>query len=193
MAEIELREARPGDVPALVELIDQATYGFVEHVFSVMSTPGTDPRRAVAAAVAEPASQLSLRKARVADSGGRVAGFIMCKDLPDPADLLSKDTPDILRPIFELESEAPGTRLVDFVASRPDMRGKGVGTLLVRHAERGEGPNGMSLTIHDRNLDARRLYERLGFRQVDRRPILKQGWDHPAEDWVLMVRPPAGA
>jgi len=50
-------------------------------------------------------------------------------------------------------------------------------------------PKGMSLSIHNLNTSAQRLYEGFGYRCVAQRAIVKQGWEHPATRWVLMVKP----
>lgn len=188
MSEISLRAANRGDVSAIVDLLDIATYGFVAHAFSVLSGPGADIRKIVGERVEDPQSALSFEKAWMAECDGVVAGFIMCESIPDPADLVSPETPDLFRPLLELESMAPGTTLVNFVATYPAMRGLGIGRHLMAQAEKERGPKGLSLTIHDQNEAARRLYERLGFREIDRRAIVKRGWDHPATNWVLMTK-----
>jgi ribosomal protein S18 acetylase RimI-like enzyme len=188
MLEICIRPARIEDIPQLMELLGIASYGFIEHLFTTLSEPGADVRSAIKSRMEDPESQLSLRKTMVAEIDGQVAGFIMCEELPDPANLVSDDTHPLLRPLFELESMAPGTTLVNFVATHPELRGHRVGTILMDQAENGCGPNGMSLTIHDQNIGARNLYERRGFQEVARRKIVKQGWSSPATEWVLMTK-----
>lgn len=188
MSDLDIRAAVAQDIPALIQLMDIATFGFIQHLFASFLPPDTDVRSTLKSRMLDPTSQLSLGKAQVAEVDGRAAGFVMTEPIPDPANLIEPDTPELLRPLFELESLAPGTTLINFVAAFPEMRGKGVGTALMKQAERAPGPNGMSLTIHDQNTAARHLYEKLGYREAGRRPIVKQGWDSPATDWVLMIR-----
>ena len=189
MFKILLRPACAEDIPQLIELLSLATYGFIEHVYASFLEPGADVSAVLAARLMDPTSQLSMTKARVAEARGQIVGFIMCETLSDPVDLLTDDTPDLLRPLFELESLAPGTTLINFVAAYPKMRGLGIGSKLMAWAESSPGPNGMCLTIHDQNHGARKLYESLGFAEVARRPIVKLGWDIPATEWVLMIKP----
>lgn len=188
MSRISIRPAGRGDVPAIVHLLDIATYGYVSHVFGVLCGPGADLYQVVKERVEDPASALSYEKAQMAEYNGKVAGFVMCETIPDPADLVLADTPDVFRPLLELESMAPGTTLVNFLAAFAEMRGHGIGKRLMTEAEKRRGPNGMSLTIHDLNDGARKLYEGLGFREAGRRAIVKEGWDHPATEWVLMTK-----
>ena len=39
------------------------------------------------------------------------------------------------------------------------------------------------------NAGARRLYERTGYTETARRPIVKDGWDCASDEWVLLVKP----
>ena len=64
-----------------------------------------------------------------------------------------------------------GTRVwfVDVVYVRPEARGRGLGTELLRAAAEHAGPgNVVELEVLESNAGARRLYERLGYRTVDR-------------------------
>jgi ribosomal protein S18 acetylase RimI-like enzyme len=47
----------------------------------------------------------------------------------------------------------------------------------------------MSLIVADNNTGAKALYERCGYREATRRRMVKDGWDSPGSDWILMVKP----
>ncbi len=188
MSEIRIRPACNNDIPALLELLEIASYGFVKHVFTVLSEPEADVDDVVASRMTDPASHLALSKTKVAEIDGHVAGFVVLEAQSDPADPVSDDTPALLRPLLDLESMAPGTTVVSFIATFPAMRGRGVGRFLMDHAEQSRGPKGMCLTVHDQNSDARKLYLGLGYREVARRDIVKQGWGSPASEWILMTK-----
>ena len=119
MSRINLRPAQTGDIPQLLELLDIASYGFVNHIFTVLSEPGTDVDSVVVARMADNSSHLALSKTTIAEVDGQVAGFIVLEPQPDPVDPVAEDTPAILRPLLELESLAPGTTVVSFVATFP--------------------------------------------------------------------------
>ena len=58
---------------------------------------------------------------------------------------------------------------VDVVYVRPEARGRGIGTELIRAAAEHVGPDGvLELEVLEAHAGARRLYERLGFRTVER-------------------------
>ena len=75
MLEICVRPARIEDIPQLMELLGIASYGFIEHLFTTLSEPGADVQSAIKSRMEDPESQLSLRKAMVAEINGQVAGF----------------------------------------------------------------------------------------------------------------------
>ena len=43
--------------------------------------------------------------------------------------------------------------------------------------------------MSDANEGARRLYNRLGYEEVARRPMLKEQWENRGNNWVLMIKP----
>jgi ribosomal protein S18 acetylase RimI-like enzyme len=186
---IGLREATMADADALIGLFDIASFGFVEHVFRYLSDPGADIAHVLRARLADPASHLHVGKARLAEIDGVVVGLLSGEVVVDPPVSLDSDFPAILRPIMELEHLAPGTFNVGFLAVLPEAQGQGVARALLEDAAGRAPAKGMSLSVHDQNAGARRLYESFGFREAARRPIVKAGWKTAARDWVLMVRP----
>jgi ribosomal protein S18 acetylase RimI-like enzyme len=84
---------------------------------------------------------------------------------------------------------------VHALAAYPDHRGRGVGAELLAEADKlasADGLSSLSLIVSDTNTGARRLYERSGYREAARRKIVKQGWQHPGIEWVLLIKRAAG-
>ncbi|WP_231373443.1 hypothetical protein [Thioalkalivibrio sp. ALE19] len=52
--------------------------------------------------------------------------------------------------------------------------------------------NSLSLIVAEENRDARRFYERLGYADVARRPLLPWPGCRHSGDWVLMTKPVPG-
>ncbi|MEL6578006.1 MAG: GNAT family N-acetyltransferase, partial [Pseudomonadota bacterium] len=70
--------------------------------------------------------------------------------------------------------------------------GGGWGTKLLELAEEialGMGCKELSIIVADNNTGARRLYERFGFREADRRAMVKGEWQSEGTEWVLMRKP----
>ena len=92
-------------------------------------------------------------------------------------------------PLQELENLAPGTWYVNVLAAYPEHRGKGCGAALLAVADRlaaEAGQRGLSIIVADTNTGARRLYERAGYREAGKRPMVKEDWQHPGTHWVLL-------
>src|SRR5262249_21287585 len=100
--------------------------------------------------------------------------------------------PPMFVPLQELENLAPGTWYVNVLAAYPDLRGQGLGTELLALADQlaaETGRRGLSIIVSDANTGARRLYERTGYREAGRRAKVKEDWQNPGKDWVLLVKP----
>jgi ribosomal protein S18 acetylase RimI-like enzyme len=68
----------------------------------------------------------------------------------------------------------------------------GHGAYLLRIAEllaSDLGSKGMSVIVSDANHGARRLYERTGYSEIARRPMVKEGWENEGTEWVLLTKP----
>jgi len=46
----------------------------------------------------------------------------------------------------------------------------------------------MSIIVADAISTARRLYERSGYRPSAARKIVREAWDSPANEWILLVK-----
>ena len=94
-------------------------------------------------------------------------------------------------PLLELENLAAGTWYVNAVAAFSEARGLGVGSKLMQWAEGRAselGLQGVSLIVSDANPGARRLYERLGYAEMARRPMVTERWETVGRNWVLMIK-----
>ena len=99
------------------------------------------------------------------------------------------DSAGNLVPLQQLENLAPGTWYVNVLASYPQWRNKGLGTALLKHAEKlafaAGVKKGSSVIVADNNKAARRLYERMGYRPVADRPMVKENWESPGSAWIF--------
>jgi ribosomal protein S18 acetylase RimI-like enzyme len=99
--------------------------------------------------------------------------------------------PAMFVPMQELEDAAPGTWYVNVLAVLPAHRNRGLGSELLRLADetgRALSQNGMSVIVSDANFGARRLYEKHGYMEIDRRKMIKEGWSNNGEGWVLLTK-----
>lgn len=190
---VEIRRATREDAAALARLIDLAGEGLPSWLWA---RSADDPARAWEVGERRAAREeggFSYRNAHILEAGGRTAGMILAYQLPDPYDVEdASKLPDVVRPLVELEAQAPGSWYLNGVAVFDEFRGQGFGTKLLklsedlaRESEAGE----MSLIVAEENEGARRLYERLGFTIRARRPVVSSaGFEHEG-DWLLMIKP----
>jgi ribosomal protein S18 acetylase RimI-like enzyme len=187
-----IREAHKSDAAELAKLIDYAGEGLPFYLWRQMAAPGEDPWEIGRQRAARDTGGFSYRNSVVAEVDGKVVGALVGYPVADEPEAIDPDsTPPMFVPLRELENLAPGTWYVNSVAVFPEARGLGLGSALMRCAERTAsdlGLRGISLIVSDANDGARRLYERLGYRETGSRPMVKEQWQNAGENWVLMIR-----
>jgi ribosomal protein S18 acetylase RimI-like enzyme len=186
------RRATPGDADALAELINFAGEGLPLYLWGKMAEAGETPWDVGRRRAAREEGSFSFRNAIVVEAGGKVVSCLIGYPLPDRPEPIDYSTlPALFVPMQELENLAPGTWYVNVLATYPEYRGQGHGVGLLALAERlaaAANKSGLSIIVADGNSGARRLYERWGCRQVAQRPIVKETWDNPSANWVLLVK-----
>jgi ribosomal protein S18 acetylase RimI-like enzyme len=186
---VALRPATRGDAADLARLVDLASEGLSSYLWARMAEPGETAHDVGRRRAARDDGGFSWRNATLAEMGGRVAGGLVAYRLGDaPAPL--DDLPALFRPMQALENAAPGTYYVNVLATYPAFRRRGVaGRLLDAAAAAAQGSAGLSLIVADANVEARRLYDRFGFRETARAPLVPDGWQTRSTAWLLLQRP----
>jgi ribosomal protein S18 acetylase RimI-like enzyme len=183
-----MRLARPSDGPALADLVNFAGEGIPLHLWKSLAAPGQDPWAI--------GSQRQAKRAEeghvvvIEEAGTVVAAMTGYPIGREPAPVAG-ETPAMVRPLRELEQRVPSTWHLDVLATYPRARGRGLGSRLVALAEgyaRNDGLKGVSIIVADGNVGARRLYERLGYEELDRAAMVKDGWDSPSSEWILLMK-----
>ena len=154
--------------------------------------PGGDPWAVGRERALRETGSFSYRNAVVLERDGRVAAGLIGYPLPDRPEPIPDTMPPMFVPLQELENLAPGTWYVNVLAAYPEMRGQGLGTALLAIADKlaaDADRRGLSIIVSDANTGARRLYERSGYREAARRAKVKEDWQNPGKDWVLLVKP----
>ncbi|MBT5263753.1 MAG: GNAT family N-acetyltransferase [Rhodospirillaceae bacterium] len=190
-AQMMLRPANKNDAHALAELINYAGDGLPLHLWERMVEPGEGPWDVGRRRAQRDEGSFSYRNATVATIGDKVVACMIGSPLGDkaiPIDL--EDTPAMFVPLMELENKAAGTWYLNVLATYPEHRGNGIGVRFLAEALRSAdrtGRNGVSIVVSDANHAARRLYEREGYREACARPMVKDDWDNPGKNWVLLL------
>jgi ribosomal protein S18 acetylase RimI-like enzyme len=194
MQDSTLRPATQADSQAIAALFLISSDGLAAYIWSRLAGPDEDLIAVGARRYAREDVAFSYQNCVIVERGGEVAamlhGFPMehTPDAPPEAD-------PVLRPYSELED--PGSLYVSGVALFPQHRGHGIGTRLMAAAvarARDLGLPRVSLICFERNAAAMRLYHRLGYREVARRPVVPHPTLHYADgDAVLLARPVAAS
>jgi ribosomal protein S18 acetylase RimI-like enzyme len=188
-----IRRATKHDAAALARLVDLAGEGLPSWLWARSAEEGEDAFEVGRRRAAREEGGFSYRNAHVIEADGQVAGMLLGYRLPEPYEVGDlSDLPEVVRPLVELEAQAPGSWYVNAVAVFDAFRGQGYGTRLMDLAERlarDSGAGELSLIVAEHNDGARRLYERLGYEVLARRPgSSADGFSHEG-DWVLMAKP----
>lgn len=191
---VTLRPARIEDASEMVVLTDIASHGLA--VWLWRQTAAEEGHVSALEAGRDRArreeGEFSWRNATMAEVEGAVAGLLVGYRQPEAFDREGWDAlPAPLKPLLELEAEAPGSWHVNVLAVHPEHRGKGVGAQLMEHAARQAATSrakALSLITEDSNDGARRLYRRLGFRDAASRDYVGVDGQTDARRWVLMVK-----
>ena len=187
------RRATPDDAQALAQLVDFASEGLALYLWSKTAGPGGDPWAVGRERALRGVGSFSYRNAVVLEREGRVAAGLIGYSLPDRPEPIPDNMPAMFVPLQELENLAPGTWYVNVLAAYPDKRSQGLGTALLAVADKLAAEadrQGLSIIVSDANTGARRLYERCGYGEVARRRKVKEDWQNPGKDWVLLVKHP---
>ena len=186
-----IRAARKSDAGDIARLYLISSDGFAAYIWSRYQKAGMTledvgrARYGRAKSESDYSYENCTIAARDEDIAGMMHGYPM--HVPEGG---NQESDPVLRPYAELELDR--SFYISALAVFEGFRGQGIGTELMEIAfERTKalGLPHVSLICFERNEGAMRLYTRLGFREVDRRPIVP----HPAlhfrdGDALLMAR-----
>ena len=183
------RRATLDDAAALAEFVELASEGLATYLWSRLGGPGRDPWSVGRERVCGETGGLSYRNAIVTELAARPAAGLISYPLADKPEPITDKLPAMLVPLQELMNLALGTWYVHVLAAYPEYRGKGQGSALLALADRlaeAGGKRGLSLIVSDTNTGARRLYESFGYQEAGQRRMVKEQWQHPGVNWVLL-------
>jgi ribosomal protein S18 acetylase RimI-like enzyme len=193
MTEIDapFRRATRADAAALAELVQFASEGLALCLWAQLAGRGGDPWDIGRKRVSGETGGISYRNALIGEAAGRPACALIGYPLGGKAEPTPDTLPAMLVPLHALTRLAPDTWYVHALAAYPQHRSRGLGTALLAEADgraaRADKP-GLSLIVTDTNTGARRLYERSGYREAAQRKIVKEDWQHPGTNWVLLTK-----
>jgi ribosomal protein S18 acetylase RimI-like enzyme len=171
--------------------VNYAGEGMPLYLWNKMTEPGETAWDVGIRRAAREEGSFSYRNAIMVECDGKAAGALIGYEIPDHPEPVVRDMPEMFVPLQELENLAPGTWYVNVLAVLPEYRNLGLGSTLMQLADetgRSKGKQGTSVIVSDGNPGARRLYERFGYRERARRPMVKEGWENEGRNWVLLTK-----
>ena len=188
-----LRPARREDCRRIAELFRISSDGIADYIWSTLQDdyPGQAPLEIGRQRYAREDTAFSYQNCVVAERDGAVIALLHAfVSAPSDGVRADEDVDPVLRPYAELE--APGSLYISALAVAPGCRGRGIGTRLLeaaRERARTLGCPALSLICFAENGGARRLYQRHGFRIVDRRAVVPHPMIHATGEALLMSAP----
>ena len=186
--DITLRPARREESTAIARLFLISSDGLAEYIWRRLAAPGDSVAEVGARRYAREGFAFSYENCIIAEQGGRVLGMVHSFPMQEDPDAAPESDP-VLRPYSELEDY--GSLYISGIALFPEFRGTGVGKRLMDAAAgraRALGLPRLSLICFERNEGAMRLYARLGFKELARRPLVPHPSLHFADgDAVLLA------
>lgn len=189
---MEVRKAQKENCRDLAFLINLAGEGIPAFLWEGMIEANESPLDVGAMRAAREEGGFSYTNARICVENGGVQGMVVAYRQPDSISVgdLSQ-FPGVVRPLIELEAQAPGSWYVNAIAVYEDFRGKGIARKLMECSEeqaRSEGCDSMSLIVASENSNAKKLYEYLGFISNASLPVISYPGCLHGGDWVLMTK-----
>lgn len=185
------RLAKKSDAQAMAELVNMAGEGLPVYLWTRIAEAGQDAWEVGAERARRESGAFSYRNSIIIEENGRAVALLTGYPLGREPEPIGPDTPPIFVPLQELENLAPFTWYVNVLAVVPEERGKGHGSRLLEVADEIAGRlglDGLSIIVSDGNSGARRLYERCGYVKTAEREMVKEDWQNPGRNWVLMIK-----
>lgn len=189
-AETKFRPAHKEDCRKIAALYRISSDGVADYIWQGLAQPGEEHIEVGERRYAREDTVFSYKNCTVAERNGEVIGMLVAFPVePDSTVSESDEEVDpVLKPYSELEQ--PGSFYICGMALFPEYRGQGLGTRMLELARQQAYERGLeelSLIVFEQNEGAKRLYERHGFREVDRRPVVPHELIHYTGDALLMV------
>ena len=186
------RRATSEDVPELPELVNIAGDGLPLYLWAKLANSGESPWDVAIDRARRGVGGFAFDNTVVRDEGGKIASCLIGYPLTSAPHVYShNNAPASVAPLYELEATVPESWYINVLATFSEYRGRGFGTELLHVADMlalDAQCAGLSLVVSDANTGARRLYERHGYKERATRPIVKEGWEHAGQNWMLLVK-----
>lgn len=190
LPQLQMRPAELDDAAFMAPLVNEADGGLPLHVWKSLAFPGADPWDMGIRRIQSDDTPVSWRMAWIAEVGGERVGTVIVHQLAEtPEQLEATIMSPLWVPFVELELLASDSAYIKTLTVAEGFRGREIGTRLLRFVERFRGPEGMSTIVANHDTRSLGFFERNGFTEAARRPMVKDGWETPGTEWILLRKP----
>jgi ribosomal protein S18 acetylase RimI-like enzyme len=182
-----LRAARKSDSRRIAELYSISSDGVADYIWTRMAQPGEDILEVGRRRYEREGTPFSYQNCKMVELGGAVVGMLVA--FPMTVDEGDEEPDPVLRPFSVLEEDQ--SYYVCGMAVDAAHRGRGIGATLLAEAEttaRALGLRKLSLIVFEQNAGAKRLYERNGYAETRRHPVVAHPLIHYTGNALLMVK-----
>lgn len=190
------RAAKIDDCYKIAELFQIASDGVADYIWSTLKGdyPGLSLIEIGAKRYAREQTNFSYQNCVVAERDDEIIGMMVTFPVEEDEKKSANGSqttnePDILAPY---SMEAPGTWYICAIALFPEFRGQGLGTQflsIARQQAHEQGYRELSLLCFEQNTGAKKLYDRNGFKVIDRATVVPHPFIHHTGDILLMTAP----
>ncbi len=172
-------------------LVDLAAEGMAVYAWTQSAGAGHSPLEIGYQRALREEGGFSYRNTLIGEVDGRVAGMLVSYRLEDE-EVGRDDMPPIFAPLADLEELVAGWWYLNVVAVFPQFRRRGLASAFLDHADsfaQETGAPGAALIAASGNAPALALYERNGYGEAARRPMVSYPGGPEGQDWLLLTKP----
>lgn len=188
MSSVKFRPAEKTDCPMIASLYKISSDGVADYIWTKLAEPGEDILEVGQRRYERENTLFSYQNCTLATINDTIVGMLVA--FPMLVDTAAEPEEDpVLAPYSQLEKD--NSYYICGVAIFPDYRGQGIGTKLMRLAETHaitKGFTKLSLIVFEQNQGAKRLYDRLDYREINREAIVSHPLIHYSGDAILMLK-----
>ncbi len=187
MRELLTRDAIASDSRDIARLYQISSDGVADYIWSKLAEPGESPLEVGSRRYQRTSTEFSFENCTIVEENSET--IAMLQAFPMIVDEDYVETDPVLKPYSELELD--DSYYVSGVAVFESFRGRGIGARLMDLAEQHcaqLGLDSISLIVFEQNTGAKRLYDRLGYTESDRRQVVAHPLIHHTGDAILMSK-----
>ena len=185
--DISLRPATVADCTDIARFYQMSSDGVADYIWSKMAEPEETPLQVGAKRYQRVGTNFSYQNCTLAEYRGKVVGMLFAFPMHCDPSYLEEDP--VLLPYSQLEQD--NSYYISGIAVDQSCRGLGIGLQMMELAEQQctqLGLENLSLIVFEENQGAKRLYERIGYREIDRRQIAPHSLIRFTADAILMSK-----